>query len=287
MLARSAVVASRSATPAKVAGSVVPTPKTSPARNRPSHRAASAPSDHAGRDQRQPLAEHRAHDLLGARAERHPDADLLAPLHHHVADDGIEAQRREHQRQHGEDAEERHGEPAVRERLRPPRPPACAPRRAAGCGRARPPPGAARARCRADLRSCARGDRPIPPDAARAGCRSSARRLVERLLPDVSDHADDLLHPAGVPAEVDALAERALAGEVALREGLVDDDHRRRAGDVALVEDAPGEDRRAQHLEVARRGDPLLGEGLRLPARILAALDAEPPVGSLRREAGR
>jgi uncharacterized protein YdeI (YjbR/CyaY-like superfamily) len=43
MLATSAVIASRSATPTKVTGSVVPTPKTSPARNLPSHKAASAP----------------------------------------------------------------------------------------------------------------------------------------------------------------------------------------------------------------------------------------------------
>ncbi len=74
------------------------------------------------------------------------------------------------------------------------------------------------------------------------------------------------------------LAEWALAGEIALRQGPVDDDHPRRARDVALVEDAPGEDRDAQRLEIARRGDPLLGEGL-FAARILAPLDAEPPVG--------
>ena len=98
------------------------------------------------------------------------------------------------------------------------------------------------------------------------------RRQVERALAHVLHHADDLLHPLDLPAEVDAPAERALAREEAVGEGLIDDDHRRCAGAIAIVEGAAGEHRRAQHVEVAGRDDPLLGERLRV-GRKLAALD--------------
>ena len=82
---------------------------------------------------------------------------------------------------------------------------------------------------------------------------------MERALAHVRHHADDLLQAFDLPAESDAPAERTLAREEAAGEGLVDDDHRRRAGAIAMVEGAAGEDRRAQYVEVAGRDDPLLG----------------------------
>ena len=225
---------------------------------------------HSGADETEPLTEHVADHLPPARAERHPDADLLAPLQHGVADDGVEADR-----------PPAPTTPARRRRrarwraVAPPDPPrarlrACALRSAEACRRASRARPAARAPTAEDRRWLApRGTRP-PPAAARAGRTSragagSGGRARARL-----HHADDLLHPLGLPGEVDAPAERDSPGKKR-GEGPMTMTTSARRRDRAR-RSAAGEHRRAQHVEVAGRDDPLLGERLRV-GRKLAALD--------------
>ena len=63
-----------------------------------------------------------------------------------------------------------------------------------------------------------------------------ARLVGQRRAADVADDADDLRFHV---AEADAMAERLLAGEMAVGGGLADD-HDRRAGRVARLEQAAG-----------------------------------------------
>ena len=87
--------------------------------------------------------------------------------------------------------------------------------------------------------------------------------LIQAVVLDVVDDADDLLHAVHVPVERGAVSERGLArAEVAASEAVAHDHHRWHAVGVAVVERAPGEHADAERAEVLRADDALLGHRL-------------------------
>ena len=93
-------------------------PRTStPAIVAPTIAASSAADSEAGARHDQPLLHDEREDRAAARAERHPDANLLRPPRHRVGDDAVQADRRQ-QHRHPADAAHQPGARANREQRR-------------------------------------------------------------------------------------------------------------------------------------------------------------------------
>ena len=113
-LAPSATSTSSATTPTNVSGSRGATPYSRLAASCVAPRAPIDAEHDADERRRQPVPHREAADVLGPRAERHANADLVRALRDLVADHGRETDGREHQCDHGERRQQRHVEPRRR-----------------------------------------------------------------------------------------------------------------------------------------------------------------------------
>ena len=107
---------------------------------------------------------------------------------------------------------------------------------------------------------------------------------VEPVVPDVADHADDLVFLV-VPGDADVLADGILARPVPQRHGLVDDDAALGIRGILLAEEPSLEERHSHRLQIVVRdhadvGDRLLPScGLGLPTISIDVAAARPVSG--------
>ena len=252
--ASNATAANAIETATNVAGSSGVRPTSIPWRYRvDGGRPGQAGRDADERDERA-LTEHEDHHRGRPGTERHADADFARPLRHRVRHHAVDADRREGAGHAGEDAEQHRVEAQPRNpvghhllhrgdveetrlgvelpcdlthvrndrrRVR------CRPRREIGSQREH------------------RGPRPL------ADLRKDLRLGVEiqSRLPNVGDDPHDLPRNRVRPGE-HLPADDALAGEVAPREHLVDEQHPRLPGAIGLPETASREHLDAHHVQV-------------------------------------
>ena len=196
------------------------------------------------------LSQNQVPHVLGLRAQRHANADLVGALADVVGDHAVDSHRGQQERDRREGAQQRGVEARVRPRPDPPLPPSGARPPRAGRGRAGGPRGsrprpapAAVPRCappaswpawasgRRDYRSWANPRRPM-----RSG-------LTSPTTPTISATA------SGDLIDRDAPADGAACGPEAPRQRLVHHDHRRR---IASCRHRPGRALRADGIPMAR-----------------------------------
>ena len=71
-----------------------------------------------GAGERSPLPEDEAQDVVGARAERHAHPDLARAQRHRIGDGTVDADRRQHQGQRGEQPDQLQIETRLPKRIR-------------------------------------------------------------------------------------------------------------------------------------------------------------------------